>query len=664
MSQECKTTPTNVGQRDRDIPLVGALLIELRPVSVSYRHYRERVSGKTLLEHCVEKLSSLQFGSPTPCVIAVYSEAERDLVAAISKNLPLETITLRATDLLQAAEEICSIARAANVLLLSLEHIFAPHDLAAQAADCHLARQSGITFVSGLPEKVTPVVIQCKFAAQLRSSGLPLSPLGLHQLPRALDQLRESSQDPMLAPVNRIQAEELYPKLDTAFIPAAINLEFSREIAWADAALRNAQGQDGFVLLRAYLAVQAKENATASAQRFSAAGPERLAGKIRALYISSRAGYSGAEESLCQLIHHMQDIEKHALVSLEGRLTSRLREAGANVICPNHEFSELSVDNFDFLLNLLDTLKPDIVHLNGQEGFPILAATSARRIPVVLHVRNSAIEGYDMYIRAARHAIAVSRFVQANVLRAGMAQEHVTVIYDEVDCRAFRPGAIGKREARERLRVPLDVQLIAMIARYAPYKRHDVMLRAFARLRIRVPHVRLLIVGESYGVSDYCAHVRGLADLLELGDYVTFAPFLEDIRIVHEAADVVVLCSDGEALGRCIPEAMAMEVPVVVTNSGGTREIVANRETGMVVTTSDDVAVAEAIEQLLTDRALYGHCAGNARRYVVEHLSAESSARKVAQIYSGIALRRNSGDAAQHTASHRMEQMEIRIENR
>ena len=230
MSQECKAAPADVGQQNRDIPLVIALLLELRPISVSYRRYRECVSGKTLLEYCAEKLGRLQFGSPTPCVIAVHGEAERDLVTAITENLPLKTIALRAADLLQAAEEIGSIAGAANVMLLSLEHILAPHDLAAKAADCHLTRQSGITFVSGLPEKVTPVVIQCNFAVQLRSAGLPLNSLDLHQLPHALDQLRESSQDPLLAPVARIRAEELYPKLDMVLIPAAVDLEFPRKL--------------------------------------------------------------------------------------------------------------------------------------------------------------------------------------------------------------------------------------------------------------------------------------------------------------------------------------------------------------------------------------------------------------------------------------------------
>ena len=162
---------------------------------------------------------------------------------------------------------------------------------------------------------------------------------------------------------------------------------------------------------------------------------------------------------------------------------------------------------------------------------------------------------------------------------------------------------------------------------------------------------------------NYCARIHELAGLLEVRDYVTFAPFLEDIRIVHEAADVIVLCSDGEALGRCIPEAMAMEVPVVVTDSGGTREIVADGETGMVVRPGDDGAVAGAIERLLTDRELYCRCAANARQYAVERLSAENSAHKVAQIYSGIVARWNDGAAAQHTISHRMGQMKMGIGN-
>jgi phosphatidylinositol alpha-1,6-mannosyltransferase len=65
---------------------------------------------------------------------------------------------------------------------------------------------------------------------------------------------------------------------------------------------------------------------------------------------------------------------------------------------------------------------------------------------------------------------------------------------------------------------------------------------------------------------------------------------------------VVVLCSDREGLGRCVVEAMAMGTPVVVTDSGGTHEVVNHRKTGFVVRGGDARDLATRIVEALTAR--------------------------------------------------------------
>jgi glycosyltransferase involved in cell wall biosynthesis len=56
--------------------------------------------------------------------------------------------------------------------------------------------------------------------------------------------------------------------------------------------------------------------------------------------------------------------------------------------------------------------------------------------------------------------------------------------------------------------------------------------------------------------------------------------YVSDIRQVIVAADLLVLCSEREGLGRCVVEAMAMELPVIVTASGGSPEIVESGHVG------------------------------------------------------------------------------------
>ena len=68
-----------------------------------------------------------------------------------------------------------------------------------------------------------------------------------------------------------------------------------------------------------------------------------------------------------------------------------------------------------------------------------------------------------------------------------------------------------------------------------------------------------------------------------------------------EAAHVFALTSDTEAMPIVLVEAMAMGVPVVTTDVGGTTELVQNGENGLVVPAGDLAAITAAIRRLATE---------------------------------------------------------------
>jgi glycosyltransferase involved in cell wall biosynthesis len=114
--------------------------------------------------------------------------------------------------------------------------------------------------------------------------------------------------------------------------------------------------------------------------------------------------------------------------------------------------------------------------------------------------------------------------------------------------------------------------------------------------------VELVLKGEVFYETSYVEAVRDDINKRGLSDIVKIIPFVDDIRDLHAAADVVVLCSDREGLGRCVVEAMAMGTPVVVTDSGGTHEVVNHRKTGFVVRGGDARDLATRIVEALTAR--------------------------------------------------------------
>jgi glycosyltransferase involved in cell wall biosynthesis len=119
---------------------------------------------------------------------------------------------------------------------------------------------------------------------------------------------------------------------------------------------------------------------------------------------------------------------------------------------------------------------------------------------------------------------------------------------------------------------------------------------------------RLVIAGEDAdsGTGRFRRDLEALVAELDLGAYVQLPGALSeaDVRRELEAAHVFGLSSDTEALGIVMVEAMAMRVPVVTTDVGGTTELVKDGANGLAVPPRDPAALAAAVRRIATDPAL------------------------------------------------------------
>ena len=185
------------------------------------------------------------------------------------------------------------------------------------------------------------------------------------------------------------------------------------------------------------------------------------------------------------------------------------------------------------------------------------------------------------------------------------------------------------------------------IARCAPNKRHDLLFRAARIVAITVPCFRVFRAGELYGTSPYCDSLLQRVESMGLTGLVAFLPFTADIRPVEAAADVLISCFDREPLARWVLEAMAMDLPVVVSDSGGTQEMVQDRRTGFVAPRNDPEILADRVTRLLSNDRVARRMAESAWQYVRGHLHSKLSAGAVMEIYDSLVAERREDSKRQ-----------------
>ncbi|HZD18097.1 MAG TPA: glycosyltransferase family 4 protein, partial [Actinomycetota bacterium] len=163
--------------------------------------------------------------------------------------------------------------------------------------------------------------------------------------------------------------------------------------------------------------------------------------------------------------------------------------------------------------------------------------------------------------------------------------------------------------------------VVVCVSRLVPRKGQDVLIRAMPEIRHRVPDAALLIVGDGPSRS----RLESLAAGSPSGS-VAFAGQVPetDLPRYYRAGDVFAMpCRsrlgglEVEGWGNVFLEAAACGRPVVVGDSGGAREALVDRATGLLVDGTDVGAVAEAVGSLLADPAL-ANAMGAAGRERVE----------------------------------------------
>ncbi len=205
-----------------------------------------------------------------------------------------------------------------------------------------------------------------------------------------------------------------------------------------------------------------------------------------------------------------------------------------------------------------------------------------------------------------------------------LSSREIVVIANGVDCNLFYPSVFRDKALN-----------VLCVGRLIERKGQSHLLRAFARLQARIESKPLQLTLAGAGDSE--ARLKHLAAELGIADKVRFLGFVprEQMPEVYRQADIFVLPSESEGMSIALLEAMASGLPVIVTDTGGTDELINSTENGLIVTWGDVEALATALAQMVSDAEMRGRMS-IANRGLALTLSWEEYARKHLELFAQV----------------------------
>jgi glycosyltransferase involved in cell wall biosynthesis len=217
----------------------------------------------------------------------------------------------------------------------------------------------------------------------------------------------------------------------------------------------------------------------------------------------------------------------------------------------------------------------------------------ARR-PRSLAVRT--LQRVQSYVaRRAVFVVAPSEYLARIVHTWGVEKARIHVVYSQPELSR----APSRSEARKRLRLHEDEEIIFSAGRLVPWKGFPGLVDAVALVRRERP-ARLYIAGSGPDEESLKTYIENV----DAGGYTQLLGQLpqEQIELWLAAADVFVLNTRYEGLSHMVLEAFNARTPVITTPVGGNVELVEDGVTGLLVPYDDTLALARAMLKLLLER--------------------------------------------------------------
>lgn len=296
-----------------------------------------------------------------------------------------------------------------------------------------------------------------------------------------------------------------------------------------------------------------------------------------------------------------------------------------------HEVSAMNYPLFEYapyetalaskLVDVIKNEKLDILHVHYAIPHAAVAymtrsilASQGIYVPFVttLHGTDITLVGDDssfhpvveFSINCSNGITAVSKFLREETCKKFKLNKEIEVIYNFIDFSRFRKT---NKDHFKKAIAPNGEKILVHISNFRKVKRVDDVLHVFKKVSEKIPS-KLLMVGdgpERIKLEQLCRELGTCEDTRFLGKQ-------DAIEEILSVADVFLMPSGSESFGLAALEAMACELPVISSNTGGLPEVNIDGVTGYLCNVGDIEAMAKNTIQILENDDLLNKMKKNA----------------------------------------------------
>jgi glycosyltransferase involved in cell wall biosynthesis len=303
------------------------------------------------------------------------------------------------------------------------------------------------------------------------------------------------------------------------------------------------------------------------------------------------------------------------------------------------------------LTRLIRAGRFDVVHTHSSKA-GILGRLAARwaGVPVIVHT----VHGWSFHAHMSpltralfvllerltasftdALVVVTSRDIEKGLCAGIGRRNQYRLIRSAIPAEEFDPTQVDSRAVRESLGLPTDAPVLGNVGRFSPQKNPLDWVRVAGRVARALPECRFLLVGD----GPLRAQVEAALAEEGIAEQTVLTGLRRDVPRMLAAMDVFLLTSLWEGLPRVIPQAMAMEIPVVASRTDGTTEAILHGETGYLCDQGDLRDLTARCLDLLGDLARRRGMGGRGREYALREFDLRQMVTRIAHLYDELLAR-------------------------
>lgn len=178
---------------------------------------------------------------------------------------------------------------------------------------------------------------------------------------------------------------------------------------------------------------------------------------------------------------------------------------------------------------------------------------------------------------------------------------------------------------RDELSLPAEATLVVMASNIVAGKGQLDLIESFQNLHLALQNVFLILCGSTIPSNDestkYLQKIEAFIEKNDLGRSIKLLGWRSDIRDIYQQSNIYVSTSYSESFPDSVREAMLASLPVIVTDVGGTRELVNVGKNGYLFNPGDLNSLTMLLETLLSDSDLQNTMGENGKKIIEKRFS-------------------------------------------